>query len=326
MAFSRHALAQRARRSAQSTVIVAIVGLLGACSSSRTGDPDAGTIERCGPLMRCDGGSLDASSVDSSRPDLGPDGFLDADVRDAGPPRPICEAQDAHEATCPAALCDGPDSWYWNGDRCFPVTCGACEGTDCGTRFGSEAECENVHMACEPTMCRATGGDWLFWAEECGHFVCGRAVPATCLVGRAVCDCGPLDVFDPALGCVRDVSCTMGPPLPTRELVCTGSGGAWEAICCDTVCGAFCPLACASPACNCGAGRVFDEARGCIQSSRCYERTLGETCSSAARCDAGTICCQTCGGDGCVGEHTCRAPLCDTDPATDECGNNPLAP
>jgi hypothetical protein len=63
-----------------------------------------------------------------------------------------------------------------------------------------------------------------------------------------------------------------------------------------------------------------------VEASRCFERGAGETCAEGARCGGGTICCQTCGGAGCVGPATCRVPVCDDDEDTDLCGNNLLAP
>lgn len=305
----RHALAHSA---------FLAVGLVAAtaCSSSRVVEP-----------ATLDGGGVDLLVRDAGRSrDEGIDFARDAAPFDGGP-RVACDAQDANEELCPAYLCDGLDRWYWNGDRCFSIPCGACRGTDCEAGLSSQTECETLHSECEPTLCRATGGDWLFWAQECLPYRCGLAVPADCAFGRPVCDCGPRSVFEPGLGCVLDAGCMIEPPMPTRELLCTGTFGTWENICCDTVCGAFCPLACASLACNCGAGRVFDDARGCIEATRCFERGLGETCNDPrARCATGTLCCQSCGGAGCFGDATCRAPTCTADPAIDLCGNNLWAP
>jgi hypothetical protein len=303
MAFHRHALAHLA-------LVLSVAAALAGCSSSHVDTPPSP-----------DSGEGDLGTLDAGANDAGPD----AAPADGGPPS-SCSAQDAREIACPPAICDGLDGWYWNGDRCFSIPCGTCEGADCSSRVFSQAECEAAHATCQSTVCRATGGDWLFWAQECGHYVCGHSVPAMCLVGYPVCDCGPTSVFDPALGCVADPACLTDPPTPTREALCTGSGGSWEGICCDTDCGDFCPLACASLACNCGAGKIFDDARGCIGATRCHERTLGQTCAPDARCASGTICCQSCGGAGCFGPATCRAPTCSTDPAIDECGNNRMAP
>jgi len=288
----------------------ALLLLLAACSDSRT--PEPGVV--------ADGGGRDLGRLDAGSVDLGA-------APDAGP-RGSCDPQDARELACPdpGALCDGPDTWQWNGDRCVPIACGACEGADCTTDFTTQSECEAAHASCEATACRASGGDWLFWAEECDHYRCGRPTPAVCIRGIPVCDCGPQRIFDAARGCVADVSCTMEPPIPNREIQCTGSGGTWENICCDTVCGVFCGDDCAAPACNCGPGRVFEEGRGCIESSRCFDAAPGAHCEPRGRCGGGTICCQDCGGAGCSGDATCRAPTCDADPLVDECGNRRDAP
>ena len=261
---------------------------------------------------------------------LSSDGVADAG-RDAGSSRDAaastsCAPDDARAIVCPSFVCDDVGAWQWNGDRCFYVACGACEGTDCAAGAPTQAACERNHVGCEACLCRATGGDGLFWAQECGHYECGRPVPAICEVGFAVCDCGLSRSFAPGVGCVPDAACPSGPPVLPREQRCTETGGRWANLCCDSVCGEPCAAACAADACDCGPGRISDEARGCIESSRCFTRTLDEICGPSARCEAETICCQSCGGAGCVGDSRCRAPTCDADPLTDECGNRLDAP
>jgi hypothetical protein len=55
---------------------------------------------------------------------------------------------------------------------------------------------------------------------------------------------------------------------------------------------------------------------------------VDQTCTldGNVRCADGLICCQTCGGAGCFGEPTCRAPVCDDTGRLDVCGNDRLAP
>lgn len=305
---SRHALAR----------LALVLSLVTGCGASHGRDDDAGAD--AGTAL--DGGSapIDAGAGrDAGSPDAGAE-------TDAGT-RGTCEPQRAESATCPEALCDGPSSWHWNGDDCFQVDCGACRGEDCRDAWFSYDDCMAAHAECEPARCRESGGTWRFWGEDCGHFVCGVAPPAICLLGFPVCDCGPLRVFDPEAGCVMDVACTMGPPMRDPESACHDTGGTWGDFCCHSVCGDRCPDPCLSPACDCGIGRVFDEQRGCIDSATCYEdRGEGQTCERGARCGFGMICCQSCGGAGCFGPPTCRAPVCDDDPTIDECGNNLLAP
>jgi hypothetical protein len=228
-----------------------------------------------------------------------------------------CEADDATTESCPDAICDGLPTWHWNGDSCFAIDCGACTGTDCARGARSEAECVAAHASCEASICHSTGGEWMWWAEECDHYRCGRPQPAPCVVGRPVCNCGPERAFEPGRGCVA-TGCAE--PLPNRRVLCEGTGGSWEPICCDTVCGDFCPEPCAADACNCGPGREFLET-GCIETTRCHERLIGETCTERTRCPGGSVCCQDCGGAGCFGTPTCRAPVCDDDECTDLCGN-----
>jgi hypothetical protein len=247
-----------------------------------------------------------------------PDAGRDASPgSDASTERASCDPEDAQAELCPGALCDGPPSWHWNGDSCFAIECGACTGSDCARGFPSEAACAAAHATCEASLCRSTGGTWMWWTEECDHYACGVAPPAICVVGRPVCNCGSDRAFDDVLGCVP-AHCPK--PLPTRQAVCEATGGTWGPICCDTVCGEYCPEPCASDACDCGPGREFLEG-GCTHTARCHERRIGETCADDTRCPSGSICCQSCGGPGCFGPRTCRAPVCDDDDCTDLCGN-----
>lgn len=245
--------------------------------------------------------------------------------QDGGPPLASCDAMDARQIVCPEVTCDGGPGYFWNGDSCYPVDCGACEGIDCALAATLD-ECISAHAGCESAVCLATGGQWMWWSDECEHYVCGRPPPVDCVVGVPVCDCGAYRSFDLERGgCYADTTCPTAEPI-TREELCTTTGGTWENICCDTECGVFCDADCAAPACNCGPGRVFEEARGCIDSVRCHERRAMETCTPDVRCEAGTICCDACSGVGCTGEPRCVPPVCDDDPNTDECGNNLLAP
>lgn len=244
---------------------------------------------------------------------------------DAGRRGRACEAEDARAELCPELLCDGPPSWHWDGERCLPIECGACVGEDCAASVVSEAECVAAHARCEPSLCRATMGTWLWWAEECGHYECGFAPPAICEVGMPVCDCGDGRGFRAGVGCVPVPDCPEVDPLPP-DVLCAETRGSWEPICCHAECGVRCPLACAEMACDCGPERVFDVLRGCVVGARCLERLPDEPCGGRARCEEGTICCDDCGGAGCAGTPTCRYPLCVDDPAIDACGNDTRAP
>ena len=240
---------------------------------------------------------------------------------------PSCDAQDAHAMICPVSLCDGLDSWAWDGERCLRIDCGACVGADCRNLVHSQALCESNHASCEPELCRTSGGEWMFWAAECGNYHCGQPVPANCLVGRPACDCSNGRSFDVARGgCFVDPSCPAIFP-PTARVMCTSSGGTWTpGICCATRCGQRCADPCAADACACGPLQVFDPVRGCIDDAACHVRTGGEVCSAQIRCADGLICCERCGGAGCDPVMHCQAPVCSTDPNIDQCGNNRLAP
>ena len=266
--------------------------------------------------------------VDASRPLSDaltlPDTFIPG--ADAG--AVSCEPMRASASVCPGAICDGPDSVIWDGEQCVQVDCGTCIGEDCGRAYRTMAECTAAQRGCVPQLCRATGGDWLFWAEECVHRNCGRPVPATCIVGMPVCDCGPRSNFDPLRGCVPDVGCERD-GMPTPEYLCTNSGGTWENVCGPSHCGVASPLACTQPACTCGRFEVWDALRGCVESSECrINRPAGDTCAvdGDIRCGSGLICCQSCGGAGCFGDPTCRMPTCDPSGMIDVCGNNRMAP
>jgi len=255
--------------------------------------------------------------------------FHDAYVvpADTGTMPGSCAPQDATEMACPGAICDGLDSYAWDGERCVRIDCGTCVGTDCNHLVLSQSACEANHASCIPEMCRATGGEWLFYADECQHYRCGQPQPAECLVGMPVCNCGDGRSFDPLRGgCFDDSTCPEVDPLP-RETLCTSSGGTWTAgICCDSHCGHPCDLACAGPACVCGELQVFDPIRGCVDDAQCHVRATGEDCGPQVRCEDGLLCCQHCGGAGCDPTMTCTAPVCDNDPNIDTCGNLLFAP
>ena len=257
----------------------------------------------------------------------------DAPLHDAfasdAPRTESCEAMRAQAQVCPGALCDGPGSFAWDGERCVYIDCGACVGEDCDRVYPSRGECERAHHPCVPELCRSTGGDWRFWASDCDHYRCGQPSPALCIVGMPVCDCGARSVFDPIRGCVEDLSACPPPLPPGPEMLCANTGGTWAGTCCPSTCGAPCAAACAAMACTCGPLEVWDPLRGCVESSRCHDdRLAGDPCTTTGsiRCDDGLLCCQRCGGDGCHGEPTCRAPTCDDTGRLDTCGNDRLAP
>jgi hypothetical protein len=278
-----------------------------------SGCPDShGVVDAPLPFGDACGCSVDAPAPDAPA-------LLDAGTAS-------CAPQDAHAEICPGIVCDGYDNYAWDGERCVFIPCGTCRGADCAGLPTDRAECQRAHASCDAALCTATGGDWQFWAEECGHYECGFPVPADCRVGMPVCDCGYTRSFEPGVGCVT-ASCPDVDPQPP-EIVCGSTGGTWtEGICCPTTCGVFCDADCLSPACVCGPFQVFDSIRGCIDATECFERSAGETCTNAAtRCEGTLICCQTCTGVGCEPDSSCRAPVCDMNPDIDECGNNRLAP
>jgi hypothetical protein len=296
-------------------VVVALASVMAGCWSSHDQRALEGSRVRDASAMFSDGGCGRAAPEAATPRDAA--AAIDAGARD------LCAAQRAEHMLC-AGVCDGPPTWHWNGDDCRAIECGACTGEDCGRGWSSESACLEAHATCAAALCRATAGTWMWWAEECGHYACGQPPPAICEVGFPVCDCGTTRRFDPVLGCVA-ADCPEIDPLEP-ELLCRGSGGSWENICCHTECGDLCGDDCAAPACNCGAGKTFDLERGCIDTQRCHERSIGESCAGEARCQEGALCCERCGGAGCFGTATCTAPVCDEDEHTDLCGNRDDVP
>ena len=302
-------------------LIALTASLLGACMShTRSDEGDAGR-------------TADAASSDGAIPDGGTDASvldscacIDAPPPDAGVVS--CAPMDAQAIVCPSAICDGLDSYAWNGERCLPIACGTCVGADCAGLPHSMEQCVAAHASCEPALCTGTGGEWLFFAEECGHYVCGFPTPADCIVGMPVCNCGAGRSFAPGGGCFTDTTCPEVDPLPPMEL-CAATGGTWTAaICCSPRCGVPCAAACAADACVCSATQVFDPLRGCVDTAECHVRPAGDECATprGLRCADGLLCCMRCGGAGCDPISRCQVPLCDADPNIDECGNDRFAP
>lgn len=64
----------------------------------------------------------------------------------------------ALETTTTNDGCLSPGMYSYDGDGCYPLSCG-CVGPDCSRIWGSDGECETVHVACK---------DELFSCEELG--------------------------------------------------------------------------------------------------------------------------------------------------------------
>jgi hypothetical protein len=287
-----------------------------------------------GPLDSGAGGDAaapDASAPDAAAPDGGRAG--DAGTEDDAAVEPdammfgaSCRVLDAQPIICPPSSCDGPPTFFWDGARCFPIGCGECEGADCERGYDSSAECEDAHGECDASLCRATGGDWLFSELYCGHHECGRPGPSICETPTPACNCGATRNFVFGIGCLADDACPPPDPSVDPAGLCTSSGGTWEEVCCPSTCGVPCGAECLAPACTCGPLQIWDELLGCTDSSTCMERGEGEVCTTSTRCGDGMICCQHCGGPGCLPDLTCERPTCDSDPTIDICGNDLLAP
>lgn len=302
-------------------VLMLTLGL--ACGDTHLVENDAGTDA---------GGATDGGPSADGGPgvDAGPGedaGPVDAGgpVEDGGTTMPSCDADDAQHILCPEFLCDGLPTWHWNGDECFAIDCGACTGDDCDRTFLSREACESAHDGCDASLCRATGGTWRFWAEDCGYR-CGFEAPIDCLVGGPSCDCGVGQNFVPGVGCETDPSCPIF-EMPIPSELCEGTGGEWGNFCEDSVCGVRSAAECLAEACHCpGETQIFDEVRGCVDGEVCFRPAIDAPCiPDRSRCPGAAICCENCGGAGCFGAQ-CELPTCDDDPDTDICGNNLLAP
>ncbi len=299
----------------RSVLIVALgASLLGAClSHTRDDESDAGVAD----AATTDGMVSDACAC----LDVGP-------LPDTGVPPASCAAADAQAIVCPTGVCDGLDDYVWDGERCVMIDCGTCVGADCGLAAHSMEACVAAHATCEPALCTSTGGEWLFFAEECHHFACGVPLPSECLVGMPVCNCGASRSFATGTGCFDDALCPEVDPI-APEVLCGDTGGTWtESICCSPHCGVACAALCDAPACVCGPTQVFDAIRGCVDTAECHVRPAGDVCDEGrdVRCADGLLCCLHCGGAGCEAEAHCQLPVCDADPDIDECGDNRLAP
>lgn len=237
-----------------------------------------------------------------------------------GPPE--CWPDDARAQVCPNVVCDGPPTWHWNGDRCFPIECGTCAGTDCNRGTTGHDQCEMAHQVCAPSLCRSTGGIWMWWSQECGHYACGLPPPQKCTVPTPGCNCGLSQRFDVERGCVAAPECPVF--SGTEDALCRHTGGSWENTCCHSDCGETCPEPCSTPACTCGPHQRFTS-DGCVEVAECFERRLRQSCDENTRCDPGLICCSGCGGGVCD-PPVCAPPICDREGRIDECGNGATDP
>ena len=182
------------------------IGLTG-CGRSHLNEPstDSGVPMGDSARSRIDSGGRDAGRISADSGAMN-SGRIDAGIRAS------CVAAEAQAAVCQEAICEEEPRWYWNGDSCYPIECGTCEGPDCGKGYENQSLCLDAHRHCEATLCQESGGTWQWWTGKCSHYRCGIEGPGDCLAGRPVCDCGLNRRFDSELGCVVDRSCP--PPEP----------------------------------------------------------------------------------------------------------------
>jgi hypothetical protein len=117
---------------------------------------------------------------------------------------PPCSRMDAKSNGTECAAIPG---FTWNGVECEPIVCG-CTGSDCGSIYADQAECEAQHRECAPlTMCSQPSDCMLAGEDCCTCDVAGRDditsistaqsqahADRTCVPGQACPDC-PSDPF-----------------------------------------------------------------------------------------------------------------------------------
>ena len=111
-----------------------------------------------------------------------------------------CDAQDARgEGPCAAFF-----GYAWDGARCIGLSGCSCVGGDCGSTFGSLAECDIAHRGCESPpggTCGGFGGFVCRPDELCDftepHYCGGADETGICMPRPTAC----ADILDPACGC-----------------------------------------------------------------------------------------------------------------------------
>lgn len=99
--------------------------MVGGCSDSHGRDEDAGAAD----VLLPDSDLLYDAPLDAPR-DTG---------TDAGTIAPCAADRVANTVCLPS--CDGPPTYHWNGDSCFPIGCGECVGEDCDAGTSSLEAC-----------------------------------------------------------------------------------------------------------------------------------------------------------------------------------------
>jgi len=159
-------------------------------------------------------------------------------------------------------LCIATGGTWYPADPCGPCGdyhCGmpsmlpCCDaGCDCGPgRSFTEGEGCRVDSTCPEDrggICTFTGGTWhpADPCGPCGDYFCGMPSMDDCC--DAGCDCGPLRVFDPGIGCTESADCL----YREEHEYCTGSGASSTCrpglVCCMTCEGSYCQ-SCMPPCC-----------------------------------------------------------------------------
>lgn len=234
------------------------------------------------------------------------------------------QCQEAHSG-CDGSLCTDTGGTWIPGLTCLTCghfVCGEAPPEDCcgpgcdcgpGRTFVPGSGCAPDGSCTAEALCRATDGIW--YDEEpcgpCGHYHCGEPPMLGCC--SPGCDCGASRVFQEGVGCVVSEECG-----PTRQDICTTTGGTWHpdapcGPCGDYICSDPSGDACCDAGCDCGPYRVYEPDVGCVHSSACFDRRMGESCSGSSHgsnCRPGLVCCAV---SGVMASMQCVAPCCEDD-------------
>ncbi len=278
------------------------------CDCLAIGDPDGFappcplSCETCGNFWGCDGGKC----------------VVTCGAQPAGLGSCACDPVSCAPGTTPsdtdgdacADACLCPDGSISSEDGCVKPAATCATGCDCvGLPLVTNDLCTDACAGCKSqwacvkgtcqevcgllppdssacagdNLCKATGGT--YDPAACGDYVCGT--PPDCLAAIGGCDCGPEDVFDPTLGCVKAEDCNAVvanscPPLGCQEKLGSvdidGDG-------CDDLC------VCSETA-GCGASQLCVKAPGkCTELGTCATKPDGcvETTNEAVcACDGTT--------------------------------------
>ena len=205
------------------------------------------------PAYRCGRAETEASVLPGPSCDCGPGrtfvaGSGCADDASCGV-GDLCAATGGFPIVCDTSPACGVNDALCSGLRVRPSEGTAC---DCGPASvfdpvrGCEAREACAREGLTREVCLWSGGTF---DAQCAPTDCGRESAAACAV--PACRCGALEIFDPALGCVRSLSCQERFETEACEALDDGrfTYCAEGSACCGGACVDDCRDAC-DPACD----------------------------------------------------------------------------